>query len=372
MNRRDLQLLLREQVYPSISIAMRTHRTMPDALQDSIVLKNLVDDAKDRLKNDCDTETYKKICHKLDSIVSEIDFRRSLDSIVIFVNENTKHFFQLPIKVEESVVIDDSFEVRSILQALLRLPRYWVLELAEEPTRLYYGIGDSLSEIIEPAQNAHGEDVDGFPYDYIKPRLNHVHEKLEGNLQGDPHYIDGYREKFFERVRALLHRFTSEEPLPLVLVGIERNCVAFKGLIPGYPIIATVHGSYGHNRGELVHAVWPLVQEYLAGQAQEKISDFSDAIGRMQHAFGIDSVWRIAQEGRVHTLLLEQDFSVPGMVNPDNQNDLIIYDTNKKPGIDGDLVNLLIEVVIEKGGDVVFCPNDSLREYNHIAAILRY
>lgn len=387
MNRRDLQFLQSEQEYPSVSIVVSTHRTMPEREGDPIRVKNAVSEAKKRLLKEYSANELKPLFNNLDDLVDRIDYTKLLDGLALFVNKDVKQLYILPVSVEDRVVIDSSFIIRDILYALNRMPRYWVLVLGEKPTRLYHGVGESLAEIVENPTDEYGEDQDGFPYDLLPPNADE--EPKEGisgytmrtssnGVQGShvhdsESYNDEQKKKFFERVDKLLSRFTSVDQLPLIIVGTERNCTLFKEITSNKNIVAALHGDYTSTSStKLMEVVKPLLYDYLDEKCREKIEEFSEAIGRMHHAFGIDSVWRVAREGRIKDLLVEVDFSVPGVVNPDNQDDLIIYENSKAPGISDDLVNLLIEIVVEKGGRVVFCDKGSLDEYNHIAAILRY
>src|SRR5271165_4035345 len=57
------------------------------------------------------------------------------------------------------VVIDESFAIRDIVFSMKHIHRYYVLVLSEQPTRLYDGFRDSLSEV---------EDY-GFPFTHEGP-----------------------------------------------------------------------------------------------------------------------------------------------------------------------------------------------------------
>lgn len=94
-------------------------------------------------------------------------------------------------------------------------------------------------------------------------------------------------------------------------------------------------------------------------------------MGTSKHATGIQAVWNAAQEGRVHELLVEQDFTVFGRVDKEDPFNIMI--TEQKSEGAHDLVNELIEIVMKKGdGTVTFCPPNSLKNYDHVAAVLRY
>lgn len=315
----------------------------------------------------------KQIFENLDSLLESIDYTEASGSFAFFVNAHVKEMYRLPFQVENRVVIDSTFVTRDIVKVLNRIPRYWVLVLGKKPTRLFHGVGDTLTEIVEPATDLYGNDKDGFPFNYIPPNVESEHKLMGDHLHRDARHLDDCRKEFFRKIDDLLDRFISIENLPLALVGNKQNCVIFRNVSKIKNILCVIHGDYETaSSNDISRGAWPSVKDYLEKVREKKIGEFQEAIGRMHHAFGIDTVWRVAKEGKVNELLVEEGFSVPGIVNPENDKDVIIYEKSDSPSISDDLINSLIEMVEEKGGKVIFCKPDTLKEYDRVAAILRY
>lgn len=396
MKQQDLLFLQSYQEYPSVSIFVTTHRKMPEREQDPIQVKNAIQEAKDRLLKEYSAHEVKDLFENLDKVAAEINYSQVLDGLAIFVNKHVKLFYHVPLQLENRVNIDKTFVTRDLIYALNRLPRYWVLSLGEKPTRLYAGYAEDLSEVIEPAQDLNGNDQDGFPFDYIPPnvasesdymgddrhqnKFNSSSNQQQGGgmymkVGKDAKYFDAFKREFLLKVDELLARFLENNDLPLVLIGTESLVNHFEDASQFKDrVIGCKHGNYEDCTASHVagHA-WPIVKENLEKKVQDKLHKFEeDAIGANQHAIGLEGVWRVAQEGRVWTLFVEKDYSVGGVVNPENEYDLVVYDKSDAPKISDDLVNLLIELVMEKGGEVVFCEPGRLKEYGHIAAMLRY
>lgn len=382
MNRKDLKFLQSQQVYPSVSIFVRTHRAMPEREKDPIMVKNLVAEAKERLLKEFTERDIKKLLDNLDMLVKSIDYTRSADGLAIFVNEHIKQMFTLPLPLKGRVLIDSTFETRDILGELGRLPRYWVLSLSEKPTRLYHGLGNELTEIIEPENDTLGQSRDGFPLDYIKPDIGEFEFHQGGGPQGsmvgrnshlDSKYVDDRKKTFFKKVDHLLSRFITADPRPLVVAGTEKNIALFE-MGATSKIAAKVSGDFTEQPVKtLEKAVSAAMQDYLAQQQVAKIKAFEEAINTGHHAFGLESVWRMAQDGRIRELLVEEGYSVRGRVNPENPENLIIYGKAESPEVSDDLINLMIDMVMDKGGgQVTICKPGALKDYQQIAAILRY
>lgn len=373
MNRYDISLLQSYTGYPAISILCSTHRNVPEKLQDHIALKNLIKEAKERLLVEFPQRQVQEYFDKLDIIAHEIDFTKTLDTIAIFVSDTISRVFIIPGTVIPGVFIDHTFYIKPLIRLLQRSLRYFVLSLSDKPSRLFAGFGNELVEIIEPETNDLGVVQDGFPFEDLGP--NHGEPDLAvGTGDLDSVYLDNHKKTYFRKVDALLSKFTSKDPLPIVLVGEKHNLQMFSEVSNNNQrIFTTIHKDYARQTAhEIALLVWPAVDAHFLAIQSKKIEEFKKALDSLKHAFGVSAVWRAAHEGRVHELIIEKDYRLPGIVNPENKDNLIIYDHTKEIGITDDLTDTIIEEVIERGGAVTFVAHDALKEYEHIAALLRY
>lgn len=377
MNWKDLAFLQTQEKYPSVSIFVHTHRTMPLREKDPIVVKNLVAEAKERLLKEFSEREIKSIFENLDDVVASIDYTKLDEGLAIFVNGDIKKFFIFSVPLEDRVFIDKRFMTREILSILSRLPRYWVLSLSEKPTRLFSAVADSLFEVIEPEKDAMGIPRDGFPYDYLKPDIETygVTSGLEPVRHShlDSKYIDDRLKTFFVRVDHLLEPFMKDDQRPLLVAGVDKNLAFFKE-VSKHKIAEFIPGDFTEiGNKALAKAAWTAMQKHIDRERAQKVAAFEEAINRKHHAFGFEAVWRMARAGRINDLLVEENYVVAGKVNPENPDNVILTDNQKTQGISEDLINQIIGMVIEKGGGkVTICKKDQLEKYEHIAAILRY
>jgi hypothetical protein len=375
MTRRDLELLQSQQEYPSVSITVALAKAMPDRKNNEIKVRDALKDVKHRLLQEFSEEEINPILAKLQSEVEALDFSNIHGhGLAFFANKNVAARYELPFAVADRIVVDSIFEIREIFKALQRLPQYWVLALSEKPSRLFRGTHDALHEIIEPAQDEFGNDKDGFPYNYVAPDVRNPHEMMGDHLMRDARHFDECKEKFFERVFKLADRFFKAEHLPLIVIADEKNYSLFKKVSHDYPVAEHVHGDYCKRSAyEIAQVVWPAIEKYLADEIAKKIVDFSEkAMGSKKHAVGFADVWAAAQDGRVHELLLEEDFSIAGTPDPLDKFKYLLLE-GPKSASNPDIINDLIEIVLSKGdATVTFCKPGSLEKYGHVAAILRY
>jgi hypothetical protein len=361
MNLTDIQLLQSIRNYPSLSIFVPTHRTSPDNKQDPIRVRRLVTEATNRLLSEFSKREVEPLLLNLEVIAGEIDYRHALDGLAIFVNQDFAREYYLPFPVQERVAVDEGFATRDLVRALNRTSRYWVLALSEQPTRLYEGTRETLEEITGG----------GFP-------MIHTGPGGEASLPGGhgvrrSAYRDEYHRKFFRDVDSAFGAFAAVEPLPLAVVGVDRLLAFFNEVTQRKGLIAaTVAGSHDRTPAhELGKLVWPAVKAHFAAQRNKVLDELAAAVSGQRYASTIGEVWRLAQDGRVETLLVEEDFHYAGRVD-DSGRHLEPAEDHTAPDVIDDAVDELIEKVMQKGGRVVFVDSGTIDQHGRIAAMLRY
>ncbi len=75
--------------------------------------------------------------------------------------------------------------------------------------------------------------------------------------------------------------------------------------------------------------VWPHVQAYVERNKQHKVQAFIESLNGNNHVFNLREVWLRAHEGRIKDLIVESDFTIRGIVDPENPEHLIVYDRNQ-------------------------------------------
>jgi len=360
MNSKEIQQLQSIHEYPSLSIITPTHRTAPDNQQDPIRVKNLVTEAKSRLLDEFPSREVEPLLERLDFLVEEVDWRYTLDGLALFANKDFAARFDLPFPVTERVVVDESFATRDLVFAMNRSPRYYVLVLSEQPTRLFEAVRDRLEE----------SRAGKFPIEHKGPGGAAAMPGGHGVQQSA--YRDEYDRKFFRQVDEELSKLLADDPLPVVVTGVTRNLAFWDEVSANKSHLAgTLAGSYDSTSAhELGQLAWPVMQEAMAARRAAVLEDLGDAIGANKYAAGIGAAWQMAQEGRGDTLLVEEDFHYSAQSLPCGL--LVPAADATLPGFMDDAVDNLIETVLDKGGRVVFVDNGSLEKHNRVAFILRY
>ncbi len=361
MNRNDIRLLQQMRGHPALTITLPTHRTSPENKQDPVRLKNLVTEATNRLLTDFDKRELAPLLQRLEQLAASVDFRATLDGLALYVNHDFARAFYLPFTLKERVVVDETFLTRDLVYALNHSPRYWVLALSEKPTRLYEGLRENLTEIADG----------GFP-------MTHTGPGGEAALPGGfgvqkSAYRDERHRQFFRQVDGAFKPFIAEDALSLVLVGVDRY-LAFFNEVSAHSgaIIATVTGNHDKTSAhELGRRVWPLVEANLRFRRQQTLADLEKAVSERRFVSTIGEVWRLAHEGRGHTLLVEEDYHYPARVDATGIHPSVVEKASALDVID-DAVDDIIETVLDFKGQVVFVDNGDLSQHGRIALIVRY
>lgn len=365
MNRSEIAALQAVRGFPAVTILLPTIQRWPDNRQNPIRVTNLVHEAAERLRSSSSARIWTPLIERLESLAASIDYEHLDAGLALFVNQDIARIVLLPFPVPERVVVDETFATRELVAAEQRSPRYRVLVLSEQPTRLYTGLRDTLAEVHDH----------GFPmtYEGPGPEVDSSRPLPGGRGTHTDAYRDEYRRQFFRAVDAALGEVLAEDPLPLIVTGVDRYLAFFREVSTHTrQIVATVTGSYDQTLPhELAALVWPAMQTYVTQQQETALAALAAAVDGQRYASGIEEVWRLAHEGRGATLLVEDGFTytaredATGLAIRPARNPLL-------PGVIDDAVDETIETVIAKGGDVIFVPDGALAVHQRVALILRY
>ena len=121
---------------------------------------------------------------------------------------------------------------------------------------------------------------------------------------------------------------------------------------------------------KFIQLAWEVMEpDYLL-----KIENFNEKFGTAKAdnkgTDQLEEAAKAAAEGRVETLLIEQDREIPGKIT-DSQTGVIATADLQQPDVD-DLLDDIGELVIKMGGKVVVIPKEKMPSQTGLAAILRY
>jgi hypothetical protein len=358
--RSELKRLQGHQEYPSLSLLAPTHRTAPASQRDRIVVKNLAAEGLERLHGEFRKRDVAALVKHLNKLIALVDWKHAQDGVALFAGRDEATAVYLPFRVKPRVVIDATFATRDLVFTLNRAPRYRVLVLTEKATRLFEATTNVLTEHTDKP----------FPMVHKGPGGA---ARLPGGQGINRSAVrDESHRQFFRQADLALAAVQKEDPLPFVLVGVERY-LAFYQEITRQPdaIVGMVAGSHDQpNPAALGKLVWPVFKSGSTLRRTRALVRLAEAVSVNRHASGIPQVWRAAYEKRCQILLVETGYEYPANVSP--EGDRLLPYTGQGPAALDDAVDELIERVLAEGGEVFFYEPGVLDLHQRIAAVLRY
>jgi len=242
--------------------------------------------------------------------------------------------------------------------------KFLLLELHTTMCRLYEVDQKKLHEIVTPTVDVQGNPVQGFPLDC--PPLDDKKNEALGSGDLNAAYAENHIRHYFSMVDSELTKVVATKELPVVVIGLTKSISSFRELTKnGAAIIGYKDASY-HKVEDLLVAALAVVKEYEVGLVNAALKKFFEAEGSNVQAFGARHVWLMAHEGRIETLFVEEGLQVPGKLDPENKDHLLIGMGTQN------VIDVIIERTRATRGHVVIVKPGTLKEFEHIGAILRY
>jgi hypothetical protein len=355
MIKETLQKVKNVQADFCVSILLETHRTHPENKKDGILLKNLIDEARDRLLKKYEPSGIKNTFKQLEQLEKDLDHQYNLDGMAIFANEHLCEFARLPIKVDSRVIIDINFATRDLVRAQSQAYNYFILTLSEKEGHLYEAFRDKVVREIEAF---------GFPFEndlYTTDPLKNSMGRTE----------DRYSAEFFNRVDKGVHEAYLQNPLKLVVVGVERNHSYFRKVTDHEAlIIGELNGNFDDGPlPELGQQSWHIVEEYIKEQKEKNRQLLSQGESQKKLVSGLGEIWNLVNQGRGDTFFVEENFFQPAKLDG---MQVELMDKTSGTDVVDDLIDEIIEVQLTMKGNVVFLPDGELDQYEKAALYLRY
>lgn len=376
----DLRLLNQTSPGPRVSLYLPTHPQGPEAPQDEIVLRHLLDEAEDGL-----------IAHGMRPVTArqwlaparqlpqdDLFWRERSQSLAVFVTEGLFRAYRLPDPVESLVVVNRRFQIRPLVALMAGNCRYLVLALSLNQVQLFEGTRFDF----------HVRDVLGLPgkmreaLDYTSvDRGSQVHSAATVGKRKQRavfHGQGGVRETrkndiaaYLRQVEHALARHLRDEHAPLLLAGVA-SLVAQYREVATYPHIEDreIPGNvetWSHH--ELHRQAWEVMAPRTERAQVEAASRFRQLAGSPRVSRDVCGVLRAVLQGRVDSLFVDKRAHQWGLVLPGSGE--IETHTEFHPG-DEDLLDLAALQTLAHRGRVFALPRDQMPGEEPIAAVLRF
>jgi hypothetical protein len=276
----------------------------------------------------------------------------------------------LPFTVAEKVILGRTFEIRELIYFHQLLHPYYLLAISKKRVRLFKGSGRDLQEI----HNGDFPKIYVEEYEYERPSIASSSSSGLKSFERDKSVLAATRTKtFFRHADNALKKYVRDESR-LFIAGVEDEISDFENISRHTEYIAgKINGNYDVDAVHpLAETAWKKMKEYIRVFNLKLIARLEENIGNKLAVDGINNVWHAARDGKGLILLLEKDYHKRAFIRPGQEGDLLLTPPAEKYEIIPDAANDIVQIVKEKGGDVVILENGELEKFQHIALLLRY
>ncbi|MGK6351482.1 baeRF3 domain-containing protein [Parapedobacter sp. DT-150] len=378
---KQLNTVLGYHEAPVFSVYMPTYRAHPDNAQDPYIFRKLVqqfEPAREKYAKDKDIQT---IFSKFEALSDDYQFwQHNREGLAVFATRATFDVYRLRRPVQPLAIVADSAHIKPLLKYLQASDRYHVLVLSTDTAQLYEGDRYQLDEIDLTQQ-----DVPDAMIDALDHELRDLHATLaayrtttgerwdvaqnHGLKKTD---IDNDIEQFFRAVdRGIILKYSIPTRLPLILAALPEHHHLFQRITRNKQLLdeGIKINAMALSKEALRKLAWEVFQPRYDAQLNAIIGEFRHATTKRLGADQIDEIVKDAYDGKVATLLLEENRMVPGRVV--DRNNVIVHAENIDHPAD-DLLNDLAELVLHYGGDVWVIPKDKMPSETGAASINRF
>lgn len=354
----QLQKLTTEKNAPCVTISLNTHRTHPDNAQDQILLKSLLKEAEERVINEFGKRPVAQLLEKMETISEEIDVNYNLDSLHIFLSNDTQEIVKSSWKTSNNGVhISDSFAIRSLIKNYNRSENYLVMLLSQSGVQLFEAVND---DIVEEVRN------DDFPFSENR------HYNTHSDKGSDSKHLDDLVREFLNKVDKALIKVHNETELKCVVIATEDNYSRLQQ-VADKPSVYLGYANIDYNNVATHHIAkqsWELVKEQQKQHRTEAISEMQEAVAQGKVLTDLQEIYQASIDGRGELLIVREDFSQAVVMKDERTFDLV--DDPSTPNAIDDITSTISWEVISKKGRVIFTSQDEIKDLGNIVLKTRY
>jgi len=354
----QLQKLATEKNAPCVTISLNTHRTHPDNAQDQILLKSLIKEAEERVINEFGKRPVAQLLEKMETVSKEIDVNYNLDSLHIFLSNDTQEIVKSSWKTSQNGVhISDHFAIRSLIKNYNRSETYLVMLLSQSGVQLFEAVNE---DIVEEVRN------DNFPFSENR------HYNTHSDKGSDSKHLDDLVREFLNKVDKALIKVHNETELKCVVIATEDNYSRLQQVADNPSVyLGFVNIDYNNvARHHISKQSWELVKEQQKQRRTETISEMQEAVAQGKVLTDLQEIYQASIDGRGELLIVHEDFSQAVVMKDERTFDLV--DDPMTPNAIDDITSTISWEVISKKGRVIFTSQDEIKDLGKIVLKARY
>ena len=380
-----LKPLLGNHPAPCLSLYEPTYRHFPDSQQNPVRYRNLLKKLKAAVEQKHRGMDVSALFGRFEQLAEDDEFwAHPLDGIAVFGAPGFFHVEKVQRQMPELVMVNEHLYIKPLVRVFQSEDTYQVLALDREEIRLYQGNRYVLDEIVlapsvpRTIEQALGPKVTlqgterkgtagtglGSTGRALSPgTVFHGHGSKNDEVRLDV-------ERFFRVIdRAVTEAHSMPSTLPLILAALPEYHSRFQELSHNpYLLDEGIHtNADAHTKDWLRGEAWRVMEPRYRARLQQLVDIYHAARARGQATEDLTHALEFATDGRVGTLLVEAERSIPG-----NAEGHIPHRTDGNEPGESDLLDDLAERVMKTGGQVIVVPHGSMPTGTGLAAVFRY
>lgn len=355
-----IQKLANQNNGACVSISFNTHRTHPENQQDAIVLKNLVKDATARVEAEYDHREVADLLSKLSGIEEKIDHNHNLESMHIFLSNDTEEVIKTTWSARENIsAVDESFAIRPLIKAYGRSQEYLILVLAQDGTHLYSALNDTVL---------------GEVHNHVFPFKGNSNSPSNNTQKSDSEYMDNILKEHYRDIDKALVDYIRDtnQDLGVVVISTADNYSKLQA-VATQPKIYVGHDDkdyHATSEQQLAEQAWEIIKELQKNVRTEAISEIKEAVAKSLVLTDLQEIYEAAVDGRGDLLIVNHNYEQPVRLTGDRTFEYV--QDAKEPGALDDVVSQIAWEVLSKKGRVYFTEQEQLDELGQIVLKTRY
>ena len=319
----DLLQLVDDYEPPCLSLYMPTHAVEPDRKQDEIHLRNLMQEAEKLLvEQETPPQRVKQFLSSVERLPQDLNsWRRRSTVLAVFCAEAFFRCFCLPLRFEESVVVNDCFQISPLMPLLHTNGRFFILALTKDSADLYEATRYSMVERGLPVLQPPTFDEDQSALQF------HSHQTPSGGgrstkkalfhgQKGSADHEKADISNFFKRqVEPGVSHALRDQRAPLVLACVDEMASLYREA-NSYPFLNNETVPDSPAEAELHKQAWKIVAPSFREVEERARQKYEALAGSERTQTSPAPILKAARRGQVDTLFLPKELSTASSANP--------------------------------------------------------
>lgn len=365
-----LDAILRVKEGPCISVVLPLETKSAARSQNATRIEHAVQRAIRSLTSaNIPERQYRELSREIKDLADSIDPNHVMEGIGLFVSASVSERFDFSFPVTECVQVDNSFETRDLFYAIQYNRSYHILSMSKHSIHLFVAQTDSIHEIRDGYFPRTIRDM----YEYARPSRANSYSGTLKSFEKDKSILSEVRVfTHLKKAAENLSKYLGNHHAEIVLAGSAKlvHVMENQHSIASH-VIGKVHGTFDPNEhAQLARQAWKVCREHRQSEIDQLIKTAGEATLTFRRR-GIRSVWESAAQGKGLLLLVEKDLRCRAYL-PEGSSQIRLRAPKGRFRVLEDAVDDVIELVVQKGGRVVFVPENALAKFERIVLVLRY